>query len=532
MNKKSRFSGPLFLLVFFYWTVSCGFGSQAPEEVLDGERLAQIHCGSCHQFPSPGRLDKLTWRNRVLPRMAMRLGISDRVDPYGTLEEVQQMKDAGIYPDGPLLDSLSWLKISDYYLAEAPDSLLDQGGRPEIVEGLDQFELKPVDLGLAGGALTTLLHWDAAGGTLYVGDGRNQLFRLRGDGTVMDIHQFNSPPVAVQVDSGGGVFVLTIGFVRPSDEPRGRLSYLHPSGDITVIRDELPRPVDMAFADLDGDGLEDLVICGFGHFTGRLSWFRQLADNEYEERVLINTPGAIKTHILDFDGDGRPDILTLLAQGDERIVVHYNEGMGHFRRELLLRFDPVFGSAFFEPVDFDGDGDLDILYTNGDNADYSFGLKPYHGIRLFENRGDNTFQEAFFFPLHGAFKTATADFDGDGDLDIAAIAFFPDYSRDPEASFVYLENITGGSGYTFLPSTFKDRIDGRWLIMDGGDFNGDGLPDIALGSFTYSPTPTPETRRRYWADAGLNVMLMYGSRTVNGESPLRPFGLRRAQHDE
>ncbi len=32
------------------------------------------------------------------------------------------------------------------------------------------------------------------------------------------------------------------------------------------------------------------------------------------------------------------------------------------------------------------------------------------------------------------------DFDGDGDLDLAVIAFFADYPKQPEEGFVYLEN--------------------------------------------------------------------------------------------
>ena len=37
----------------------------------------------------------------------------------------------------------------------------------------------------------------------------------------------------------------------------------------------------------------------------------------------------------------------------------------------LLRFQPVYGSSYFEFADFNKDGHKDILYTCGDNADFS-----------------------------------------------------------------------------------------------------------------------------------------------------------------
>ena len=86
--------------------------------------------------------------------------------------------------------------------------------------------------------------------------------------------------------------------------------------------------------------------------------------------------------------------------------------------------------------------------TNGDNADFTTSpTKPYHGIRIYLNRGNLRFEEAWFFHLNGAYKAIARDFDQDGDLDIAAISFFPDYERSPRESFVYLEN-QGGLNFT------------------------------------------------------------------------------------
>src|SRR3982750_1784356 len=47
-----------------------------PEESVEaGEKLAAIHCQSCHELPDPGLLDVASWQEGVLPQMGPRLGI-------------------------------------------------------------------------------------------------------------------------------------------------------------------------------------------------------------------------------------------------------------------------------------------------------------------------------------------------------------------------------------------------------------------------------------------------------------------------
>ena len=69
------------------------------------------------------------------------------------------------------------------------------------------------------------------------------------------------------------------------------------------------------------------------------------------------------------------DILALMSQGDEKIILLLNQGDFNFRINTILSFPPVYGSSYFDVADFNHDGKFDILYTNGDNADYSMILK-------------------------------------------------------------------------------------------------------------------------------------------------------------
>ena len=83
--------------------------------------------------------------------------------------------------------------------------------------------------------------------------------------------------------------------------------------------------------------------------------------------------------------------------------------------------------------------------------------------------------------MNGCYKAVARDFDGDGDLDIAAISFFPDLGHQPEEGWVYLEN---EGGYDFQPYSLPETEKGKWLTMDVADLDGDGKPDIVLGNFS------------------------------------------------
>ncbi len=272
----------------------------------------------------------------------------------------------------------------------------------------------------------------------------------------------------------------------------------------------LQRPVHSAVADLNGDGREDVVVCQFGHYMGKLTWHEQLPQtNEsgeaYREHVLDTVPGARLSIVHDVDKDGWPDVVALLTQGDEQVTLYRNLRNGSFRKETVLRFPSVYGSSYLELTDMDHDGDPDLIYTNGDNADYSPVLKSYHGVRIFLNDGKFRFRQAWFYPMHGATQTVVRDFDQDGDDDIAAIAHFPDFSQRPNAGFVYFEN---KGNLTFTPRTFSTADRGRWLRMTTGDVDQDGDDDILLGSFFKPTTPDHADLMNEWRKPGAGIMLL------------------------
>jgi len=201
-----------------------------------------------------------------------------------------------------------------------------------------------------------------------------------------------------------------------------------------------------------------VVACEFGNQTGQLAWYENNGNGGYQKKILRDKPGAITAIIKDANNDGLMDIYALMAQGDEGVFLYENQGSGKFQEKRLLSFLPLNGSQYIELADFNKDGFDDIVYVCGDNADKTPMLKSYHGIYIFLNDGKSNFKQSYFYPLNGSYKAMVRDYDLDGDLDIAAISFFPDYLRYPEESFIYLSN---RGNLTFDDYSFPEATKGR-----------------------------------------------------------------------
>ncbi|QMU30714.1 FG-GAP repeat domain-containing protein [Adhaeribacter radiodurans] len=477
---------------------------------LDGNNLAHVYCSACHQFPEPNLLPKAIWEEKVLPAMGQRLGIGANLGMYARMapQEITTLLKANIYPDKALIAKKDWIKILSYYKSNSPEKLPEP--KPLALSKLLLFDAIPLTVNKGRYALTSLLQYEPTTKELLVGDRRNKLFRVNAQLHVIDSIQLDTPPVAVVRAKNEQYKVLTIGSLNPSDAPYGRLYswQLASATKAPVVLPQLTdlqRPVKLTSADLNNDNQEDLVICHYGNQLGKLSWYEGKPDGTYQEHLLKKLPGSRQVVIQDMNHDNRPDIVALFAQASESIFIFYNQGNGHFEEEKVLQLPPVYGSSYFELADFNKDGALDILISNGDNGDYSFILKPYHGIRLFLNNEQNEFQEASFLPLPGASITATRDFDEDGDLDIAAISYFADFARQPESGFVYFEN---KGNNTFAGKTFPEAATGRWLTLTTGDIDQDGDEDIMLGSFIFATTPVPPPLQEQWIKSSPSVLVL------------------------
>lgn len=480
---KSTVLTLLFTGVIVLILLSCEKGKQKPEQ------LAKQYCGSCHAFPEPSLLDKKSWEEGVLPQMAFRMGID-----YGLLQSVNPDEVSEIIkvlPPQAMVSEEQWNAIKDFYIQHAPDSLPGIASRELPVT--KQFTVSEFRLPQKTYPLITLVRYDSVNENIFIGTRLSKLYQLSANFTFQDSIELHSPPADIIFQPDKEMLLACLGIMDPNDQAKGTLTRLKLNNDEQqVLIDSIKRPVHIQKVDLNNDEQDDFVVAAFGNYTGALLVYEK-SKSSYIRHVIHALPGTRKTIIKDFNGDGLNDVLALITQGDEQIVLFTNTGNFKFRVEVLLRFSPVYGSSYFDLFDFNKDGKPDILYTNGDNADYSPTFKPYHGVRIFLNDGRNKFDEHWFYPMHGASQALARDFDNDGDQDIAAISFFPDFEKHPEQSFLYFENDNG----KLIPSVTPLASTGRWLVMEAADIDKDGDDDLLLGALDFT-AQVPESLLAQW----------------------------------
>ena len=456
---------------------------------IDQDKLAfQQTCGSCHILPDPASLPKSVWENQVLPEMGARLGIKvSDYDPTRNLsnEEKFYLKSIDLYPNQPKIDQEQWERVKNYIFSLAPDKIQTTKINKPPLE-INQFTPVALALDKRPGALTTCINYQENQNAFLIGNAYGEIYRWKNDQDFSIIKTFLSPVTHV-IDEGSNLIVTEVGIMHPTDIPSGKIwlnsKALRPTFDL------LRRPVFTLKADMNDDGIDEIFICEFGNNFGQLSMFFKNKDAiKYEKKVLLNIPGGLKLVAQDMNNDQKKDLVLLTSQGNERVYILYNYGQLRFTPKPVLLFEPGFGSSWFDVFDYDGDGDLDIAVVNGDNADYSVALKPFHGLRIYINEAKNKFKERFFYPLHGATRVVARDFDQDKDIDFAITAFFPDFEQFPKESFIYLENQQSDK-FQFQPYSSELAMEGRWLLMETGDYDNDGDDDIILGSCLKSSAP-------------------------------------------
>jgi hypothetical protein len=347
-------------------------------------------------------------------------------------------------------------------------------------------------------AVTSLVHIREETGETYIGDSAaNTLTVLGADGQLaFGPRRFGRGMMPVDIEfAADAAYVASIGDlfgVKTSDDKPATISRLSlvdqsiTAVGISVVIDDLHRMADMEALDMNGDGVMDFIVCGFGGRRGSVTWYESQTDGSYQEHVLMNRAGAVKAKVHDFNGDEHLDIAVLLSDAREGFYILINDGDNEFEQTTVFETHAAYGHTYFELQDFNGDGLTDVLAVNGDNVDsdpYNT-TKNYHGVRIYLNRGNLHFEEAYFYPMYGAFNARAADFDKDGDLDIAAISFYPDFSVARREAFVLLQN---NGNLAFSAFTAPELLNGRWMTMDIGDLDGDADVDIVLGG-AYVPT--------------------------------------------
>jgi FG-GAP-like repeat/Abnormal spindle-like microcephaly-assoc'd, ASPM-SPD-2-Hydin/FG-GAP repeat len=266
--------------------------------------------------------------------------------------------------------------------------------------------------------------------------------------TAIDLNGDGVPDIAVADEIGKTIAVLInnadgTGTFKPA--------VLYPAG-------QAPRGI--AAGDLRGIGKIDLVVAN--NLGGNVSVFLGNGDGTFQPAVNYNADVNPKSVALgDFNMDGHLDIACANHNTND-VSILLGNGDGTFKTAVNYPtgIDPRHVLAY----DFNKDGKLDLAVANGGESTVSI---------LYGN-GDGTFQPQAKYTANTSPRwLAVADYNNDGFLDIATSNY------DAKNVSILLGTGSSVAGQAFLPN--QDYIVGNNPTgLAAGDFNGDGLPDIAV----------------------------------------------------
>ena len=474
--------------------------------VASADVTQEVHSfcgGSCHAYPPAETFPRRYWRTEVERgyRFFEQSGQSMAVPPIEGIIRYYEEKAPEELPHADLKAAAHPLPVRFEPVSYPPPA----GEKP----GIAHLALVRLSRPKATTGPLDILASDMQTGRilLLTPSDPNPAWRVLG--------KVNNPGHAtvVDLDADGhqDIVVADLGSYPPTDRRCGSVAWLRGKGDGTfapavVLLDNIGRVADVQAADFRGTGRLDLIVGVFGlHATGEVL----ILDNEttdwskprFVPRRVDARHGAIHVPVADLNGDRKPDFVCLFAQEHESVVAFLNDGKGGFApRTLYAAPHPAYGSSGIELVDMNGDGRLDVLYSNGDILDEPYLLKAYHSVQWLENMGDLKFEHRPISPMYGVHRAVAGDVLGTGRPAVVAVSFLP-HDKFPDRVPRKVDALTVFE--QTAPGTFErhplQSIDCDAVVCVVGDVYGTGRQDIVVGNFSSPKSDHPVT---IWRNMG------------------------------
>jgi hypothetical protein len=223
-------------------------------------------------------------------------------------------------------------------------------------------------------------------------------------------------------------------------------------------------------ADFNGDGIPDLAVGNSN--DGTVSVLLGKGNGTFQAaQSFAAGMNPVSLAVGDFNGDGIPD-LAVANTGSPNGAANILLGKGDGSFLVPVGQDVDFSPRTIAVGDFNGDGKLDLVVA-GDSGDYP---NQVGTVSVFLGNGDGTLQTAQSFAAGTNFDSlAVGDFNQDGLLDLAVQISgpAPDY-QGSVSIWLGKGDGTFQEGQTYAVGSFSGYV-------AGGDFNGDGILDLAVG---------------------------------------------------
>lgn len=236
------------------------------------------------------------------------------------------------------------------------------------------------------------------------------------------------------------------------------------------VLDGISRPIATLTTDFNGDGVADLAVLSqeLSGASGQVLIFLGNGDGSFTSRpgVALATGSSVMTSA-DFNGDGRPDLAVSNTVSNAPVVaILLGRGDGAFDPATPIAADRLPAALVAGNLDSDPQVDLVLLQGCADSSCANGSVSVLLG------HGDGTFGSPSLFPVGLSPVTAViGDVNGDLRADLVAV--------NRGTLSVFIGDGTGSllqrdGGVAFQPAA----------CAAGGDFNSDGLLDIALATFS------------------------------------------------
>jgi hypothetical protein len=262
-----------------------------------------------------------------------------------------------------------------------------------------------------------------------------------------------------------------------------------------VSSTENHRLYSIAFGDYDRNGWVDIHMNEWLPSAGAHSrLLRNLgpgSPGHFEDRtidagVLLADCDAFASTFADLDGDGWQDLAIAADFGTSRL--YWNDGDGTFTEGGMAAGVATDENGMGSTIgDYDGDGDLDWFVTSIFDAEFTCDETPcgwsYTGNRLYRNEGGRSFTDATdaVGVRDGSWGWGAGffDYDNDGDLDLTMVNGVDFPSTEIDLPFVddpmrFWEN-DGTGTMTEMAATvgLDDTASGKGLLIFDYDSDGD-----------------------------------------------------------